>query len=232
MQKQRGRTVWEILVGSNKPDTTPLELKYYNPLKAKLGMSVTMEFEDNLSGINFFIEKIAVYKTITNGKEYLHTDYVLKGVTLDAPKPLRVLLRLVKHEDSLNKLGCDLQVLQVMDEFPWDEGFYENVLCNDARQFRVERDDAGNELREPIVYWRVDNVPDPYRADVTILSDQDGDGKVAEEELTRYSTTYWDYHREMDKSTALEYVWVEMDETKHFVLYRGTQVTADQIMVI
>jgi len=233
----KGRTLWEILTGANKKDMSPLELQYHNPLKAKLGVTISFEHDQELQGINFVVEKIAVYTTEVNRKKFYHTDYLLKGVTLGSERPIRLRLRLVPNQDSVNDFGCDVQVLRLMDEFAWDEGFYNGVLLADNGEFHIDVDMQGNPVDPAIVYWRVEDVRDPYAARVTVLADDDGDGTVEDEELEHYSVEYFDYSRiAVDETTKVEqpeYLWVEKnEETGYFHLYRVGAVHADHIFVI
>lgn len=227
----KGRTLWQILTGANKKDMTPLELQYHNPLKAKLGVTLSFEFED-LNGINFVVEKIAVYKTVCNNKNFYHTDYLLKGVTLESDRPIRLRLRLVPNEDTSNELGCDVQVLRLMDEFEWNADFYNNVLSAENGEFHID------DVDPPLIYWRCDDVrSNPYHARVTLLSDDDGNGIVDDNELDHYDIEYFDYSRiAINQDTnveELEYLWVEKnDRTGYFTIFRGGKVHPDHIFII
>lgn len=232
---KRGRTLWEILWGLNKQDITPIEFQYHNPLKAKVGNSIVFQNEPGLADKNFFIEKIAVYRTDIGRNTFFHTDYLLKAVTLDDLKPTRVRLRLIPDDDAPTKLRCRVQVLRVMDEFGWDDGFH-NVLTTET-EFNIDSDPEGNPLPEQLKFWRVDDVRDSYSADLAEMADKNGDGTVQQEELNHSKIEYWDYHR--DKVTSQgepagrEYVWVEMDSNTHyFTLLCGTDISATEISII
>jgi len=232
----KGRTLFDILTGRNKRDLTPLELQYHNPFGARVGQKVSFECLPEFANINFDIEKISVYETKVDERKFFHTDYHLKGVSIDADKPLRFRIRLIPDEDETNKLGCKVQLLHNYDGMEWDEGFYQGVLCSDTGVFEVNQDDEGVELAEPRKYWRVEDVLDPYRARVTVLVDKDGDGKIDDSELERYDVVYWDYHREtVDENNLpiIEFLSVEMnDKTRYFTLLRGTEVRASQVFII
>lgn len=234
--KRKGRTLWEILTGKNQRDLTPIELQYHNPLGAKVGNTITLDHEVDLRDINFVIEKMSVYETKVNGKKFFHTDYHLKGITLEMDRPLRFRLRLIPDEDAMNSLGCQVQLLHHYDEMEWDKDFHDMVLCSESCEFEVNYDDEGNELEHPRRYWRVENVFDPYNARVTILKDDDGDGTVEDEELERLDIRYWDYHRDTEDESNQEYrefLTVEMDaKTRYFTLLRGSFVDPTQIVVI
>lgn len=232
----KGRTLWEILTGRNKRDLTPLELQYHNPLSAKVGCTVSIDHDEQTAGINFVIEKISIYETKVKDKKFYHTDYHLKGVTLDRERPLRLRLRLIPDADVSNKLGCKIMLLNLYDEMEYDEAFHDNVLLSESGIFDVNYDDEGNELPEPRRYWRVDDEVDPYHARVTVLADKDGNGTIEENELERLDVTYWDYHRDTTDANSVDFrevLFVEMnDQTHYFTFFRGQEVGAFQVTVI
>jgi len=236
----RGRTLFEILTGRNKKDMRPLEFQYHNPLEAKVGCTISFDHEPEISGINFVIEKISVYKTTIDRKDFYHTDYHLKGISLDHNKPVRMRLRLIPDENVIDQLGHKVQLMYLYDEVPYDEGLHKTVLADPSGEFWVNYDDEGNELQEPRTYWRVGSnehcpCPDPYSARCTILSDVDGDGTVEDDELEHYSTTYWEFSRMTDDQNGQEFeefLTVEMnDDSGFFTFLRGSEVKPSQIMV-
>lgn len=234
-EDKKGRTIFDLLMGRNKRDMTPLELQYHNPLGAKVGNTVSFDHEPELGGINFVIEKISVYETRVGLRKFYHCDYHLKGLSLGMQRPLRYRLRLIPDEDAMNKIGSRLQLLELYDEMPWDEGFY-GVVNSPTGEFHVNYDDEGNELSEANVYWRVEDVTDPYQARLTILKDEDGNGAIEESELERLNVTYWDFHRDTTDNNdqkVREFLTIEMDDTsKYFTFLRGTEIDAFQITVI
>ena len=230
----RGRTLYEILTGRNKRDMRPLELQYHNPLEAKVGCTISFEHEPEISGINFVIEGIVVYKTRVRNKDFFHTDYLLKGNSLDVDAPVRLRLRLIADETVENTLGHRIQLLYPYCEMEYDKDFHENVLGDPTGEFHVNQDDEGNELEEPRKYWRVEDVLDPYKARVTTLKDADGNGTIEDDELEHSNITYWDYHRntEVDGQEVREFLTIEMtNDTGYFRFFRGTEVLASQISV-
>lgn len=235
----KGRTLLEILTGRNKKDMRPLEFQYHNPLEAKVGCTVSFDHEPEINGINFVIEKISVYKTSINRSDFYHTDYHLKGISLDHDKPVRLRMRLIPDEDVLDDLGHRVQLLYLYDEMPYDEGFHE-VVEDESGIFNVNFSDDGKELEEPRQYWRVGATdhclkPDAYKARCTVLTDLDGDGTIEDDELEHYDTTYWEFHRMTDNDSGDEYeefLTIEMaDETGFFTFLRGSEVQPAQIMV-
>lgn len=236
MADGKGRTLWEILTGRNKRDLTPLELQYHNPLGAKVGNVVSLDHEPDLKGINFVIEKMSVYETRVSNRKFYHTDYHLKGITLEMDAPIRFRLRLIADNDANNELGCQIRLMHLYDEMEWDEEFHDKVLGDMTGELLINQDDDGTELEEPKKYWRVEDVLDPYHARETVLSDTDGNGKVEENELVRNNITYWDYHRDTEDNNGVKFtesLTVEMDDKTHyFIFLRGKEVGAYQITVI
>lgn len=231
----KGRTVWEIIMGLNVKDMTPLELQYHNPLKASIGVSVSFAHDINLSGNNFFLEAIEVYETKIGKKKFYATDYLLKAVTLSETKPIRLRLRITPDPDA--ETGHRYQLYKLYQEMEWDQSFYDGVLNSGSGDFLINNDDDGNELEKPLQYFRVGNVIDPYCAKKTAMKDENKSGTIDDDELEHSKVTYWDYSRELvdpvTEQKSIEYLDVEMDDaTKYFTFYRGADILAYQITVI
>ena len=243
----KGRSLFDILTGRNQKDMRPLEFQYHNPLEAKVGCTVSFDHEEAIKGINFVIEKISVYKTTIGREVFYHTDYHLKGTSLDTDGYIRLWLRLIPDENVTDGLGHRIQLLQLYEEMEWDEGLYNMLLENGdydetydnegETSFKVNFDDDNNELEHPRQYWRVGNAPDPYRANLTILSDADGDGTIEDDELEHFPVTYWEFSRLTDdpdtEQEVTEYLTIEMDDgTRFFTFLRGSDIKPFQVMVI
>lgn len=236
----KGRTIFQILTAQNKRDMTAQELQYHNPLKAKIGCSVSFNHQVELAGLNFFIQAIHVFETKIDNKKYYHTDYILRATVLGGAEPVKLKLRLVPDEDASSELGHKIQVLENYYQMGLEEADKCNlreVLADEV--FQIYQDDNGNPYDETDrpTYWRVDDVKLPYQSTVTILKDIDGDGSVQSDELEHLKVTYWDYHRNtVDPETEqefTEYLSVEEDEeTNFFSFFRGRDVEPFQIVVI
>lgn len=236
----QGRTLLEILTGKNKRDMTPLELQYHNPLEAKIGCTISFGHDPDMAGINFVIEKISVYETKVGRNKFYHTDYHLKGISLDVENYIRMRLRVTPDDNVANELGCKVQLLYLYDESSWDEGLFECV--NDpSGEFHVNYDDEGNELADDCVrkYWRPEvgglPVTDPYHAQETVLEDKDGDATVDEDELEHFQVTYWDFSRGTQDENAQAYIealHIEMDdEERYFTFLRGQEIPSSEVFV-
>lgn len=230
----KGRTLFDIISGKNKQSYTPIELQYYNPLAAKIGNTVSFTHDSELKDINFVVTKIGVFCTEILGNKFYHTDYHLKGISVASDSPIKYRLRLTPDEDSNNHLGCKLQLFQLFDEMGWDEDLYKKIF--NQGEFQVDVDDFGHQLDDPKIYWRVEDVIDPYHASVTLLVDKNGDGKVEYDELENFRVTYWDYHRDAideNEQQFREYMFLEMkDDTKYFVFLRGIELLASDIYLV
>lgn len=232
---EKGRTLFEILTGRNQRDMTPLELQYHNPLEAKVGCTVSFEHEPDIAGINFVIEKISVYETQIGPKKFYHTDYHLKGISLDVENYIRMRLRLIPDENLISELGCRVQLLHLYHEMGWDQPFYDDVLGCSSGEFWVNHDDDGTELEEPRKYWRIEDVLVPYESSLTLLYDADGDGNIDDDELEHSQVHYWDYSRltnDENEQEITEFLTIEMDdETQYFTFLRGTDIEPSQIII-
>src|SRR3954462_9409573 len=76
----RGKTLWEMLVAKVQG---PAELRYYNPLKARIGSSLMLD-EIDLKDLNFFVKEIRQYKRVIGGQPFTFVDYVLLARPLGA----------------------------------------------------------------------------------------------------------------------------------------------------
>lgn len=237
----RGRSLLDIILWRNAKPMGPVEFQYHNPFGIKIGNSITVDHDMNLSGINFFVDAILVYETVMdNGKRFYDTEYNLRGQALGMLKPKFVRLRVTADDNALDpKFPYALQILERYHEQAWDQDLYDYLnKLNGTGEFQVNHADDGTELAEPRLYWRVNDVPDPYQCNVTIMRDLNRDGVIDEEtELERKTVTFWDFHRETTddgtKEKFAEYLNAEMDnDTRYFHMYRGRAVMPFQVKVI
>lgn len=245
----KGRTLFEMLTGRNKRDLTPQEFQFHNPLQAKIGCSVSVSHEAGLSGYNFFVETICVGDTMIGGKHYYHTDYNLKATAVGEDKPIRLKLRLLPDEDTSNEIGHKIQVLRPYMEFGFkfaEENEIFGVLADENGEFKIlaDRDGVAYEEDQVPIYWRVDDVRDPYKCRVTVLKDLDGNGTVTKDELEHVNYLIWDYHRDTEdaetKEPYREFLNVEEEVTYEngetqcvwFTIFTGREVQPFQVTVI
>lgn len=232
----KGRTVFEILTGRNKKDLTPLEFQYHNPLNCRIGNKVILTNYLGFSDINFSVKKIFVYETRIQSKKFYHTDYHLVGISMALKSDIQLRLRFIPDNSSVNDLGNKIQLLQIYHSMEWDESFYNNVLLSDSGKFDINQDDEGNDLPEPVSFWRVEDVLDAYHARVTVLEDKNNNGVVEDDEISHFDVSYWDYHRDAIISPNCkqrEFLTIEInDKSRYFTFLRGQEIGASQITLI
>jgi hypothetical protein len=223
----KGRTLWEMLTDAVQG---PAELRYYNPLKARVGASVTIDDLD-WKDYTFFIREVREYRRVISGREYPFVDYVLVARPLNADE-VRVRLRLnpVEDPDAAGGLTHHALLLHLSDEMAYDEGLH-NVVTDTTRKFQVLQD--GKVTEE---YYRLNDVTDSYKAQVTVLKDADHDNRVTPDEVERLEIEYWDYMREVQDEAGqpvTEYLFVEMDRNNGwFQIWQGREADPQKVLVI
>lgn len=221
----RGKTLWEMLVERIRG---PVELTYHNPLRAKVGSSVSIN-EPELKELNFFVREMREYTRTIDGRPFVFVDYLLLARPLGA-EDVWVRLRLVPvaEPDPASGLTHHALLLRLYDEFAYDEAFY-GVVTDTTRKFEVSEE--GRVTEE---YWRVNDVAEPYRARVAVIRDTDQDGTVSPGEVERTEVEYWDYWREVDApgGPVRQYLFVEIDRGSGWTqLWRGAEADLQAVMV-
>src|SRR5262245_9413496 len=182
----RGRTLWEMFV---EWLSGPQEAQYFNPLKAKLGHSVTfddIEWRDR----DFKLRRIFQYKRDIEGREYVFVDYLLTERTLQGVET-DVRLR-VNPTGEGARGGEELYALMLFleDEMKYDEGFHD-VMRDPSGIFRIE-----NEGKVEAEFTRLHGLREPHKAVVTILADDNAEGKVSKDEIEVKRIEHWDLESE------------------------------------
>lgn len=201
----------------------------YNPLGVRCGSAMSIN-ELDLRGLEFFVREIREYKANINGEEYKFTDYDLLARPLGKPD-VAVRLRVMPEDNPDSLCTHRTIVLNLMDEFGYDEGFEEGVLKDDTGIFQID-----NDGEEPQRFWRPGEegnyLLDSYRFRGKYLRDTDGSGKVDADEVSRFGIDSWDYSREtdIDGVATEEFLFVEKNtDTGWFQLWRGPQLNPEQI---
>lgn len=223
----KGRTLWEMLTAAVQG---PVELHFYNPLKARVGASVMINLLD-WKDYNFVLREIREYRRVIDGKEFLFVDYVLLARPLNADDILvRLRLNPVEDPDAAGGLTHRALLLHLTDEMAYDEGLYK-VVTDTTRKFEVIED--GKVTAE---YWRLNDVTDSYQAQVAVLKDSDHNNRVDADEVERLQIEYWDYTREVQDEAGQpvqEYLFVEMDRSSGwFQIWQGTEADPQQVLVM
>jgi hypothetical protein len=223
----KGRTLWEMLKAKLQG---PVESQHYNPLRARIGGSVSIN-ELDLRDLNFFIKEIREYRRRIEGREFVFTDYVLLARPLQGDDVwLRLRLNPVAEPDRGSGLTHDVLALQLDDEMGYSEEFH-NVVNDTTKKFEVRQD--GNLVAE---YWRINDVASAYHATVAVIKDTNNDGRVDEDEVATVKVDYWDYWRETPDEAGqkfTEFLFVEMDkDSGWFQIWKGHAIDPQQVTLI
>jgi hypothetical protein len=223
----RGRTLWEMLMGHFQG---PLEFRYYNPLRAKVGSAILLdeiEFRDH----QFSVKEIYEYKRTINGNAFLFCDYVLLARPLHQDE-IVLRLRVNPVADPAKVAGPSYQVLLLwpFDSLAYNEGLHQAVT-DDTQKFQVIENGVVQEE-----YYRVHDVASAYRARVAILRDEDSNQRVDADEVETMILEYWDYWRETQDDAGLpftQFLFVEMNTANGwFQIWRGREIDPQRAFVV
>src|SRR5262249_2305515 len=85
-------------------------------------------------------------------------------------------------------------------------------------------------------YWRINDVGDSYKAQMTIIRDADQDRQASSDEVEEHQIEYWDYWREtpdVGGQPYTEYLFVEMDaDSGWFRAWRGREIDGQRVAVL
>jgi hypothetical protein len=223
----RGRTLWEMLLDKIGG---PLELKYYNPLKARIGVSVTIDTVE-LRDLNFFLREIREYKRKIGPKEFTFVDYALLARPLHGDDvELRLRLNPVADPDKVGGQTHHVLMLRLDDEMAYSDEF-NKVLTDKTGKFQVLQD---GEVKEE--FMRLGGLKSPYKATVSFLRDVNQNEHIERDEVETLQLKYWDYARECKDEAGQpfqEYLFVEMDADSGWIqIWRGQEMDAKKVLVI
>lgn len=223
----KGKTLWEMLMAKLHG---PVELDYYNPLKAKIGSSVMIN-EIELRENNFFIKEIRQYERTIERKRFLFVDYVLLARPLHGEEIwLRLRLNPVDDPDAAAGLTHTALLLRLYDEMAYNEDLYK-VVTDTTKKFEVLEN--GQVTEE---YWRINDVATSYKAKLCVLKDENKDGQVDQDEVEKGELEYWDYWRDTTDEVGQplrQYLFVEMNtENGWFQIWRGQEVDPNKVLVM
>lgn len=223
----RGRTLWEILLDKI---SGPSELRYYNPLKARIGVSVTIDTVE-LRDLNFFLQEIREYRRRIGPQEFTFVDYSLLARPLKGDD-VALRLRLNPVANRTHSAGRDYHVLMLRldDEFEYSADF-EKLLNDKSGLFQIRQDDVVKEEFE-----RLHGLKTPFKATVSYLRDINQNHHIERDEIDTLELKYWDFSRQVKDEAGQpfeEYLFVEMDgETGWIQIWRGVEMDPTKILVI
>lgn len=218
-----GKTLWEMLKAKAKG---PIELQITNPLKLKVGTNVRVDSID-LKDLVFSVKRVLEYKRDIGGQSHFFTDYDLLARPFGSDEvKLRLRLNPMESPDPASGLTHNVVLLRSYEEMAYDKGLHD-VLKDTTKLFEVLEDGVCTER-----YYRINDVQDPYGADVTVLKEGDTDLDA----LEKYSVSYWDYWRETTDEAGTkfnQFLFVEMDnDSGYFWMWRGEETIPENVSVI
>jgi len=209
------------------------EDKIYNPIGCKIGGVVKVDSLD-LRDHRFLVKEILEYSIKVGSSIHKMVDYVLLSRPIDKPD-FTIRLRVVPNSDSKSQITHRVMAMSLYDDLSYNEGLHD-VVRDVTLKFVVDDDkddtDASNDTHEE--FWRVNDVKSSYISSVKSLVDNNGDGKVAAEEIAKSQIEFWDYSRmtEMDGVETEEFLFVEMNkDSGWFQIWRGAELIPERVEV-
>ena len=223
----RGRTLWEILLDKFGG---PSELRYYNPLKARIGVSVTIDTVE-LRDLNFFLQEIREYRRRIGPQEYTFVDYSILARPLHGDDvSLRLRLNPIADPQKAAGLEYNVLMLRMEDEMEYSDDF-QKVLNDPSGLFQIRDNDVVKEE-----FQRLHGLKTPYQAMVSYLRDINQDHRIERDEIDTLELKYWDYSRQIKDEAGQpldEYLFIEMDgETGWIQMWRGCEMDPRKVIVI
>jgi hypothetical protein len=251
-------TLWEIWTGQEeKPE--PLEMNFYNPYRVRVGNVFTLDTLDH-SELSFRLRNLRQIKRRIGGQSFVHGDYNLLA-TPHGGEPVNVMLRMIPKENSSDHnvvlltpnatYGVGMpdtegynQYLREQDELDVGERdnpqatqqdfifqqehidwFYNEALTK--LEF-YDTDADGNE----VTYYRVNDVQEPWEAEIAIVEDDDGDGTVEEHEIDYHNIRYWDFWTEFEEDGVKVTEWLIVeDDNGYITFWKGRAIDPNRITV-
>ena len=223
----RGRTLWEILLDKF---SGPSELHYYNPLKARIGVSITIDTVE-MRDLNFFLQEIREYQRRIGPQEFTFVDYSLLARPLHGDD-VSMRLRLNPIADPQKAGGREYNVLMLRldDEMEYTAAF-EKLLNDKSGLFQIRQDGVVKEE-----FQRVFGLKSPYQATVSYLRDVNQDHRIERDEIDTLELKYWDFSRQIKDEAGQpleEFLFVEMDgQTGWIQIWRGCELDPRKVVVI
>lgn len=215
---KQGMTLWEIACQSFKSQQEePPEFKIFNPLKAKLGDFIAIEAAD-VSGTNFVVCEIDLYKRVVHGETFESVDYVLR----DGDRWAYLRVNPIADPDQFSQRHYNVLLLFPDFEMAYDEGLHNQIL-NAGLPLEV-KDDKGKVMA---TYARlVEGMKNPHHCEVTVLKDRT---KLPTTELV----DSWDFGRNLEDNSC-EFYFVELNKTQGnmFQMFRGVEISEKDVTIL
>lgn len=234
----KGRTGFEILKSFFSGPPKPVEEQFFNPLQAKIESQARIN-RDDFDEL-WRVTEIWAWDRKINGNSHPFADYIL--VSESKQVVLRVLPKVVKGKQA----DPDILLLQqywpdnLTGPYPWGEEspYVLDGLMDKTGEF-VRWAGEPNEER----YFRdICNVP----VTVSIIKDQNHDGKVEMEEVQRHEFSTWTFRRtttDIANQEFEQYLMVQLSGVydprtkrvsggdKDILILRGEGISANNFML-
>src|ERR1043166_2827986 len=228
METRKGKTLWRWWGARVHRSGNGAGIAFDNPLDLRIGSAVIVPAVNGpeLSQYDFAGEEIREYTRRLGGRDFVFTDYVLRGVntkSFEAEQRIIARLRVVPNEAGAH----DSLLLRLEDEFAFAEDFL-GVVKDTTGIFEVKDDQSG----DTETFSRINDLRESYQAVVLAVSATTPEGKAAPGKTSPVKVEYWDYCRDADiggGKTAKEFVFVEMNsDTGWFQIWRGREFFSGQ----
>jgi hypothetical protein len=211
-----------------------VENNYFNPAKAKIGNSFSVDAIDMI-GCIFSLREIWEYKRSMNGIDMTFGDYILLSRPIGKDD---VWLRVRFMPTGDDETPYKVLILTKYDEMPFCKELDEACRCGSG-EFIITNNDTG----EQETFWRLlmngstsKRVLESYDAAISIVKDVNGDGIVESSEVQKKEVEYWDYSRDTKNEAGhvcREYLFIEYDkEYRTQTMWRGTEIDPQNVTVL
>jgi len=225
------KKIREFFLGEEPlPEVAP-EKSIYNPLKVLIGRSFTLNDLDH-SGMNFVCKEIRESTVEMFDRVNHFVDYHLYARFLAGAPQMQGQQIFRKLRAAPDKRSFDVPYRMVLftlvDELAFNKDF-EAVVRDGTGVFKIDDDEKN--IHEQ--FWRINDVKTSYLANVKLLEDLNGNGKVDRNEVKSLNVEFWDYQRksDFDGVEEVEYLLIEMNKTSgYFQLWRGKEISPYKVL--
>lgn len=220
-----GQTLWQRL--TKGPEV--VEHRYTNPAKAKIGCAFSID-SIGYRDLMFALREIHDYRRVINGREFRFADYVLLARPVGG-EDVWARVRFVPADVPDAALTHNVLLLTKYDEMRFCKEL-DDALRDATGELVVTDNATGTEER----YWRPNGLTTPYRATVSVVRDENGDGKVTSNEVEKRRVEYWDFARtttDEAKQPFTQHLFVELDgDSKVQTMWRGEEIDPQRVAVL
>lgn len=210
-----------------KPD--PLELSYFNPVKAKIGTAFML----NVIGLRdkaFRLQEIWEYGRVVDGQPRTFGDYILRYENEE------IRLRFIPVEAPDSILTHHVVVMRKYDEMPYNQELDNALRCGSGELEITENGQVETYWRPFLDQFGKRRATMSYTCDMKVIRDLNNDGTIEPSEIHKFKLEYWDYSR-MTKDEAgqdfTQHLFVELFlDSRIQVMWRGEEVDAQRITVL